>query len=726
MKNMSAALLLCAALSASAWAQTSAPAAGEGVGFSGVVTGTDVNVRSGPSDRAYTCARLPRGTKVEVAEKVESWYKILPPPGTFSVISKSYLTIDEAAKTGVVNADSVFVRSGGDLRTADFTALQGSLNRGAKVQVLGQLGDFVKIVPPRGAYFYIAAQFVSRGEGGAAPGGIAASQPTGGFEAPGPTAGAGTGVRPTAATRRAPEPIDTAADAAFKAAEKDLKAEFEKPEAQQDIDGLLAKYKAITAGYLKPYVDYRVDFLQTVLKQRKDRQDLDAMLRAAEEKQKQLDLARMQIGLQDANAKPTAGPAAKGVLLASNVYTGGAIGPKRYVVRDSQTRTVVAYVQSTTGTIDLSQFVGKYVEVYGTKRFDKGAGVFVIEAEQVVPSSEPASLPAEPKASATFTPPPVPVPAATPVPAPSATPAPTPAPSATPALVPTRTPSPTPAPTPAPARTPEPIPTPPPYPTPTPIPTPTPVATPTPTPAPLPIATPAPTPLPTPAPTPVPTPTPTPTPLPTPTPTPAPTPAAIPTPAPNLLPEPALTPMPMPSPTPAPMPIPMLTPGPVPAPTPEPMPVPVPSATPAPTPTLVPVPTPLPTPVPTPTPLPTPPPTPIPVPTPSPMPALTPVPTPKPLPTPTPTPIPVPTPSPMPVLTPVPTPTPTPAPVPTPSPTPVPAPVLTPIPAPAPGVTPSPEPVSPQDLIKLLPETGLPIAPPTGPATKPINEKEYE
>jgi hypothetical protein len=45
---------------------------------------------------------------------------------------------------------------------------------------------------------------------------------------------------------------------------------------------------------------------------------------------------------------------------------------------------------------------------------------------------------------------------------------------------------------------------------------------------------------------------------------------------------------------------------------------------------------------------------------------------------------------------------------------------------PVPAPTASPEPVSPSELIKLLPETGLPVAPQTSPATKPINEKEYE
>ena len=57
----------------------------------GEVTTNDLYVRSGPSLNHYTIAKLNAGDRVNIVGESGDWVEILPPPGTFSLISADYV-----------------------------------------------------------------------------------------------------------------------------------------------------------------------------------------------------------------------------------------------------------------------------------------------------------------------------------------------------------------------------------------------------------------------------------------------------------------------------------------------------------------------------------------------------------------------------------------------------------------------------------------------------------
>ena len=101
-------------------------------------------------------------------EKQDNWLKIAPPAGCFSVITKTYATVDPATKTATVTGDNVWLRSAGELRSDKFFSLQCRVNKGDKLKFLGEAGEFYKVESPAEAYFWISADFVKPAAGGGA------------------------------------------------------------------------------------------------------------------------------------------------------------------------------------------------------------------------------------------------------------------------------------------------------------------------------------------------------------------------------------------------------------------------------------------------------------------------------------------------------------------------------------------------------------------------------
>lgn len=127
--------------------------------FVGEVTADSVNVRSGPADSHYVTTQLSKGDQVIVVGHRFDWLKIVPPKGSFSYVAKIYVDRDGAGAIGTVNRDDVLVRAGSD-RSQLKTQPQTKLSAGANVRIIGEQDEYYKILPPDGAYLYIAKQFV--------------------------------------------------------------------------------------------------------------------------------------------------------------------------------------------------------------------------------------------------------------------------------------------------------------------------------------------------------------------------------------------------------------------------------------------------------------------------------------------------------------------------------------------------------------------------------------
>ncbi len=59
-----------------------------------IVTGENVNIRSGPGTNYYSCGKINKSDKVKIVSRQFMWARIVPPKGSFSWISKQYVTVD--------------------------------------------------------------------------------------------------------------------------------------------------------------------------------------------------------------------------------------------------------------------------------------------------------------------------------------------------------------------------------------------------------------------------------------------------------------------------------------------------------------------------------------------------------------------------------------------------------------------------------------------------------
>ena len=128
------------------------------------ITGDDVYIRSGPGTNFYQCGKLSKGDRVKILRRQYSWSCAVPPDGSFSWISMRYVDIDPGDPSmGIVNGDGVRVYAGSDyVKPLYSTTLQGKLNQGEKVKLLGeQMDDYYKIAPPSFAYLWISTVFTN-------------------------------------------------------------------------------------------------------------------------------------------------------------------------------------------------------------------------------------------------------------------------------------------------------------------------------------------------------------------------------------------------------------------------------------------------------------------------------------------------------------------------------------------------------------------------------------
>jgi SH3-like domain-containing protein len=126
------------------------------------ITGDDVNIRSGPGTNYYRCGKLNKADRVKVVGSQFSWSRVVPPAGSFSWISKQYVSIDPSNPTvGTVTGDAVRVYAGSEhLKPIHSTTVQLKFNRGDKVRLLGEEeGDYYKIAPPAGTYLWVSTKY---------------------------------------------------------------------------------------------------------------------------------------------------------------------------------------------------------------------------------------------------------------------------------------------------------------------------------------------------------------------------------------------------------------------------------------------------------------------------------------------------------------------------------------------------------------------------------------
>jgi len=148
------AVVCCACLSGTARAQE--------VPFTGVVNQNQTDVRAGAADRYYRVGELNKGQLVQVDEVIVGWYKIVPPEGIHSYISKAFVDAKGDGSTGEVNTDRSKAYAADVNGPAGSYRVQAILNEGDGVQIVGEEGSHYRIVAPPNAYVYLPPGSVRR------------------------------------------------------------------------------------------------------------------------------------------------------------------------------------------------------------------------------------------------------------------------------------------------------------------------------------------------------------------------------------------------------------------------------------------------------------------------------------------------------------------------------------------------------------------------------------
>ncbi|MCB9858491.1 MAG: hypothetical protein H6818_22670 [Phycisphaerales bacterium] len=127
--------------------------------WEGEISGNNVNVRSGEGTRYYATCKLANGDRVLVLGESNGWYKILPPPSSFSYIDKNAVE-RHTNDIGSVSRDKAYVRAGSHISRRK-SRTQVILGMGDPVVILGEVDGFYKIEPPKRAVLFVSREFVT-------------------------------------------------------------------------------------------------------------------------------------------------------------------------------------------------------------------------------------------------------------------------------------------------------------------------------------------------------------------------------------------------------------------------------------------------------------------------------------------------------------------------------------------------------------------------------------
>lgn len=349
----------------------------------GEVTANDVYVRSGDSLNHYTISKLKAGDRVSVVGERGEWYEILPPEGTFSLVSGDFIdTADQ--QSGVINGDNVRVRAGSLLNENKYT-VQTLLAKGTSVSILGRNPDgFVRIKPPTGATLWVNRSYVQLRTGGTTPPvrenvGASPSQADAvGEVAPAVAVSAAESAKRLAAPmtgpasttwRRQLEEIDVAA-----------RAELAKPVPERNFDPFLARYQPIAD---QAEDEFAHQYALARIEQVKNLADLtSAVVRVrklddvAETKQREFLAARGMIPEYVPTRSPT-GIEIQGELRVSALYPAGSpVQRFRLIDPTSGWDRTIGYVEIPPDSgLNAESFLGRYVGVRASAQRVQTGGV---------------------------------------------------------------------------------------------------------------------------------------------------------------------------------------------------------------------------------------------------------------------------------------------------------------------------------------------------------------
>jgi uncharacterized protein YgiM (DUF1202 family) len=145
------------------FAQTADKAAESYVGEIVAANGTDIY--AGGGKQFYTVGKVEAGQRVVVRGELFQWYRIVPPAGVYSYVTKSLVDATGDGRRGVVNRPRAEVTSASIDGPGVSYSRQAFLDKGDIVTIVAEEGSFYKIEPPADAIVWLPPNSVRKVEG---------------------------------------------------------------------------------------------------------------------------------------------------------------------------------------------------------------------------------------------------------------------------------------------------------------------------------------------------------------------------------------------------------------------------------------------------------------------------------------------------------------------------------------------------------------------------------
>jgi uncharacterized protein YgiM (DUF1202 family) len=338
------------------------------------VTGTDVYLRSGPGTNYYRCGKLNTPEKVEVVGSEYGWSKIVPPPGSFSWISKQYITFDtDHAGEGIINGDNVNIRAGSEfVEPIHSTSVQLQLNKGAKVKLLGEeKDDYYKIAPPEGAYLWVSTEYLKNvGPVGKVTEGTAGTADS-------------NVVEPNAAPKKMS--IESEKLKEYRELTRQIQAEHKKPVDEQNWTEIKAKLTEIAdnneAGRAARYAAVQLENVKGYELARESGKQLQLQQSDLTQTREQIEKTRQQ---QIATIPDMGKFAVIGKLRPSLLYARSSKEFRYLVLGDNGKIIAYALPAESAANIDATPFYGKKVGLVGTSERDPQTGSTLVRFTEII------------------------------------------------------------------------------------------------------------------------------------------------------------------------------------------------------------------------------------------------------------------------------------------------------------------------------------------------------
>ena len=320
------------------------------------ITGDDVYIRSGPGTNYYPCGKLNKASKVVVVDSKFSWSCIVPPEGSFSWISKQYVSLDPSnPAVGTVTGDAVRVYAGSEqLKPIHSDKMQNKLNKGEKVKIITQdedTADYYKIVPPSGAYLWVSTKYIK-------PLGSVSEVPL--ITEP-------RSEPPAAKVVPVDISVQDAGIKEYRILEKQIRAERAKPIPQQNYANIKKVLTIIAnnkqAGKAARYAEFMLEQIKGIELALAVTKELKLQDEQLQQIQERIDKAR---AAKLAKAPDLGKFAVIGEFQISGIYASGT-ALKHYRLLDDSGRTLCYALSSGPALkVDLDKFVGRKVGLVGT------------------------------------------------------------------------------------------------------------------------------------------------------------------------------------------------------------------------------------------------------------------------------------------------------------------------------------------------------------------------